>query len=99
MKRLSLFTTIVAILISSSSFSYATSNSTGGTISFSGYVYEPQCEINLTNKSQINVQCFRNGKNISTTGSLKDGKKIESDYVKVEYDRTRKLPMLNVIYE
>ena len=99
MKRLSLFTTIVAILISSSSFSYAATNTSGGRITFSGYVYEPQCEVKLTKKTQINVQCFRNGKNISTTGSLNSGKKIESDYVKVEYDKTSKLPMLNVIYE
>ncbi len=99
MKRLFLLTTVAAIFISSSSLGYATTNSPGGTITFTGYIYEPQCEVKLTNKTDVNVQCFRNGKNESVKASLKNGRKLESDYVKVEYDKFSKLPMLNITYE
>lgn len=99
MKRLSLLTSVVAIIISSCSFTYASNNSSGGTITFTGSVYEPQCVINANNQERVNVMCYRNGKDISMTGSLKNGKKIESEYVKVEYDKFSKLPMLNVFYE
>ncbi len=47
----------------------------------------------------ISVKCYRKGKDISITRSLKEGQKIESEYVKVEYDKYSKLPMLNVFYE
>ncbi|MGG4608079.1 hypothetical protein [Providencia sp. Me31A] len=99
MKYLSLLTSVVAIIISSYSFTYASNNSSGGTITFSGGVYEPQCSVSIQTKEHINVKCYRKGKDISITQSLKDGKKIESEYVKVEYDKYSKLPMLNMFYE
>ncbi len=61
--------------------------------------YEPQCEVNIVNQTHANVDCYRNGKTVTASGSLKNGKKIESEYVKVEYDKHSKLPMLNVTYE
>lgn len=99
MKGLSLLTSVVAIIISSCSFTYAGNNSSGGTISFTGYIYEPQCSVNVEHKEQVNVKCYRKGKDISITRSLKEGQKIESEYVKIEYDKYSKLPMLNVFYE
>ncbi len=47
----------------------------------------------------MNITCYRKGKDVSITGSLKNGQKVESEYVKVEYDKHTKLPMLNVFYE
>ncbi|EEB47588.1 hypothetical protein PROVALCAL_00181 [Providencia alcalifaciens DSM 30120] len=47
----------------------------------------------------MNIDCYRNGKTVTASGSLKNGKKVESEYVKVEYDKYSKLPMLNVTYE
>lgn len=99
MKRLSLLTSVVVIIISSCSFTHASNKSSGGTITFTGSVYEPQCVINASNQESVNVKCYRKGKDISITRSLKNGKKIESEYVKVEYDKFSKLPMLNVFYE
>ncbi|GAB1438882.1 hypothetical protein MASR2M36_16410 [Providencia sp.] len=99
MKRLSLLTSVVAIIISSCSFTYASNNLSGGTIAFSGSVYEPQCTVNAETKEQVSVNCYRKGKDISITSSLKEGRKIESEYVKVEYDKYSKLPMLNIFYE
>lgn len=99
MKRLSLLTSAIAIILSSFSFTYASNNYSGGTITFTGYIYEPQCSINMESKEQVNIKCYRKGKDISITGSLRGGKTIESDYVKVEYDKNTKLPMLNVFYE
>lgn len=99
MKRLSLLTTVVAIFISSCSFANNTSQSSGGAVSFRGYVYEPQCQVNVSEKTNVNVECYRNGKTVSASGSLKNGQQVESEYVKVEYDKSSKLPMLNVRYE
>ena len=99
MKGLSLLTSVVAIIISSCSFTYAGNNSSGGTISFSGYIYEPQCSVKVEHKERVNITCYRKGKDVSITGSLKNGQKVEPEYVKVEYDKHTKLPMLNVFYE
>lgn len=99
MKRLSLLTTVVAIFISSCSFASNINPSSGGTVSFGGYIYEPQREVNVVNQTHANVDCYRNGKTVTASGSLQNGKKIESEYVKVEYDKYSKLPMLNVTYE
>lgn len=99
MKRLSLLTTVVTIFISSCSFASNLNPSSGGTISFGGYIYEPQCEVNIANQTHVNIDCYRNGKTVTASGSLKNGKKVESEYVKVEYDKHSKLPMLNVTYE
>lgn len=99
MKRLSLLTTVVAIFISSCSFASNTNPSSGGTVSFGGYIYEPQYEVDISQKTHVNIDCYRNGKTVTASGSLKNGKKVESEYVKVEYDKYSKLPMLNVTYE
>ncbi len=52
MKGLSLLTSVVAIIISSCSFTYASNNSSGGTITFTGYIYEPQCSVKVEHKEQ-----------------------------------------------
>lgn len=59
MKRLSLLTTVVAIFISSCSFASNINPSSGGTVSFGGYIYEPQCEVNIVNQTHANVDCYR----------------------------------------
>ncbi|WP_409277789.1 hypothetical protein [Providencia rustigianii] len=53
----------------------------------------------VSEKTNVNVECYRNGKTVSASGSLKNGQQVESEYVKVEYDKSSKLPMLNVRYE
>ncbi|WPA92767.1 hypothetical protein QS795_003010 [Providencia zhijiangensis] len=55
MKRLSLLTTVVAIFISSCSFASNINPSSGGTVSFGGYIYEPQCEVDISQKTHVVV--------------------------------------------
>lgn len=98
-KRLSLLATITAVLISSFSLVHATTKSVeSGTISFIGAIVKPQCEINVANHHQVNINCYRNGKNIIKTSSLSDAKSLSSDHVKVEYDPFSKKPTINIIY-
>ena len=100
MKRLSLLATVTAVLISSFSFAYAASNvSGGGTITFFGYVYEPQCEVKVANSEQVGLECYRNGKNLTKTSSLKNAKSLSSDFVKVEYNQFNNKPTLNITYD
>lgn len=100
MKRLSLIATATAVLISSLSFADAATNRVGGgTIAFTGYVYEPQCEVKVANTEQVNLECYRNGKNLTKTNSLKEAKKLSSDYVKVEYSQYNNKPTLNITYD
>lgn len=100
MKRLSLIVTVTAVLISSFTFSHAATNKLGGgTITFVGYVYEPLCEVTVSNSEQINLECYRNGKNLTKTSSLKNAKQLSSDYVKVEYNQFNNKPTLNITYD
>lgn len=99
MKRLSLIATVTAVLISSFSFAYAASNVVGGgTITFIGYVYEPQCAVKVANNEQVDLECYRNGKNQIKTSSLREAKKLSSDFVKVEYNQYNNKPTLNISY-
>ncbi|AFH93266.1 TPA: hypothetical protein ACHWKL_000851 [Providencia stuartii] len=100
MKCLSSIVTVTALLISSFTFTHAATNRIGGgTITFIGYVYEPQCAVKVSSSEQIDLECFRNGKNITKTSSLKNAKKLSSDFVKVEYNQFNNKPTLNVTYD
>lgn len=100
MKRLSLIATVTTVLISSFSFAYAASNTVGGgTITFIGYVYEPQCEIRVANSEKVDFECYRNGKNLTKTSSLKNAKKLSTDFVKVEYNQFNNKSTLNITYD
>ncbi|EKT55452.1 hypothetical protein [Providencia burhodogranariea] len=98
-KHLSLLATMTVVLISNFSFAHTTTKAVeSGTITFIGAIVEPQCEINVANRQQINIDCYRNGKNIIKTSSVTDAKKLSCDHVKVEYVLFNKKPMLNIIY-
>ncbi len=71
MKGLSLLTFVVTIIISSCSFTYASNNSSGGTISFSGYIYEPQCSVKVEHKERVNITCCGNQIKLETYCSPK----------------------------
>lgn len=88
MKRLSLLTTVVTIFISSCSFASNLNPSSGGTISFGGYIYEPQCEVNIANQTHVNIDCYRNGKTVTASGSLKNGKKLNPSMSKLNMTNT-----------
>ncbi|EOV8582330.1 hypothetical protein ACOSKC_001705 [Providencia stuartii] len=55
--------------------------------------------LKVSSSEQIDLECFRNGKNITKTSSLKNAKKLSSDFVKVEYNQFNNKPTLNVTYD
>lgn len=98
-KCLSLLATVTVVLISSFSFAHATTKTVeSGTIIFIGAIVEPQCEINVANHQQVNIDCYRNGKNIIKNSSLNNAKNLSFDHVKVAYDPFSKKPTINIIY-
>ena len=57
MKCLSSIVTVTALLISSFTFTHAATNRIGGgTITFIGYVYEPQCAVKVSSSEQIDLE-------------------------------------------
>lgn len=98
MKRLSLVTAIITLLMTNAAFANSTIHGTGGAITLTGYIYEPQCEINIANQYQINIQCYRAGQYHSINSALKKGDQIKSKYIKVEYNPQSRLPTLNIYY-
>ncbi|EFB73214.1 hypothetical protein PROVRUST_05302 [Providencia rustigianii DSM 4541] len=90
---------MIIVLISGLSFANAATNYIGGgTITFVGYIVEPQCKVQVSNTERVNFECYRNGKNLTKTSSLKEAKKLSLSYVKVKYSQYKNKPMLNITY-
>ncbi|EKT53575.1 hypothetical protein [Providencia sneebia] len=99
MKSLSLLATAAVALISSFTCYSMNQNIAEGTISFFGAIVEEQCELNIKSPKNVNIHCYRNGKNMTKVSTLKEAQKLSSDYVKVEYGRYNEKPILDVIYQ
>lgn len=99
MKRLSLLVTTIIVLLSGLSFANAATNYVGGgTITFVGYIVEPQCKVQVANTEKVNLECYRNGKNLTKTSSLKEARRLSLSYVKVKYDQYNNKPTLSITY-
>lgn len=98
MKRLSLLTSVIFIIISNCTFTYASSPQSGGTITFLGGVYEPQCKVKTKERNTVNIECYRNGQNTIKKSSLKNANKIRSNIISVDYAKLDKKPILSITY-
>ncbi|HGF6561721.1 hypothetical protein M5X66_01010 [Providencia sp. PROV188] len=102
MKYLSLIATVITVLISSFSFAYAISNAansaSGGTITITGAIYEPLCNVRISNSEKIDLICYRNGQNLAKTSSLKNAKTLSSNLLKMKYSQFNNKPTLNINY-
>lgn len=94
MKYLSLIATVITVLISSFSFAYAISNAansaSGGTITITGAIYEPLCNVRISNSEKIDLICYRNGQNLAKT--------LSSNLLKMKYSQFNNKPTLNINY-